>query len=88
MVRQGSMHSLCASVLECPAPRVPHLLHLDLGGDRPSSAGQHRPKVCRPQPLLSAEPSQREHPPVVSLQLNLAQGPCQGPCEAPREGLQ
>ena len=61
---------VCVCVRQCPAPRVPHLLHLDLGGDRPSSAGQHRPKICRPQPLLS-EPPHREHPPV-SLKLDLA----------------
>ena len=64
MVRQGS---LCASVLECPAPRVPHLLHLDLGGDRQLTAGQHRPKVCR----CSSVPSLLEHPRTHRDQLGL-----------------
>ena len=58
---------VCVCVRQCPAPRVPHLLHLDLGGDRQLTAGQHRPKVCR----CSSVPSLLEHPRTHRDQLGL-----------------
>ena len=58
---------VCVCFRQCPAPRVPHLLHLDLGGDRQLTAGQHRPKVCR----CSSVPSLLEHPRTHRDQLGL-----------------
>ena len=84
---------MCVCVRQCPAPRVPHLLHLDLGGDRPPSAGQQRSTGPKSAPATTAPqslPPQRDHPRTTSPSSNFAReweaAPC--PCEGPREGLQ
>ena len=94
MVRQGSMHSLCASVLECPAPRVPHLAqHLDqssaqhLPADRLaqlSSASQRQRGTGQQSVGLNAALGARAHQPETEPRV--PGRTCQICCEAPCEG--